>query len=144
MACSEGVSGLVGLHQRKMRTGKDRHHTQKVTTRSGGCFCGKCEATGAHSFFSVWKGVEPATHAFYFFNFFIFCLLGMHPRHTEVSRLGVQLEGQLPAYARATATSGLSHVCDLHHSSWQHWILNPLSEARDRTCILMDISQVNH
>ena len=20
---------------------------------------------------------------------------------------------------------------DLHHSSWQHWILNPVSEARD-------------
>ena len=24
-----------------------------------------------------------------------------------------------------------SCVCDLHHSSWQHRILNPLSEARD-------------
>ena len=30
------------------------------------------------------------------------------------------------------------HVCDLHHSSWQHWILNPLSRARDRTHILKD------
>ena len=27
----------------------------------------------------------------------------------------------------------LSSVCDLHHSSWQHWLLNPLSEARDQT-----------
>ena len=34
-----------------------------------------------------------------------------------------------------------SHTCDLHHSSWQHQILNPLGEARDRTCILMDTSQ---
>ena len=24
-----------------------------------------------------------------------------------------------------------------HHSLWQHWILNPLSKARDRTCNLM-------
>ena len=24
-----------------------------------------------------------------------------------------------------------SHVCDLHYSSRQHWILNPLTEARD-------------
>ena len=27
----------------------------------------------------------------------------------------------------------LSRVFDLHHSSWQHWILNPLSKARDPT-----------
>ena len=31
---------------------------------------------------------------------------------------------------------------DLSHSLWQHWILNPLSEARNRTHILMDTSQV--
>uniref|UniRef100_A0A8D0MWT5 Large ribosomal subunit protein P1 n=1 Tax=Sus scrofa TaxID=9823 RepID=A0A8D0MWT5_PIG len=31
----------------------------------------------------------------------------------------------------------LSHVFDLHHSSWQHRILNLLSEARDQTCNLM-------
>ena len=43
----------------------------------------------------------------------------------------------LPAYARATATPDPSHVCDLHHSSRQHQILNPLSEARDLTCNLM-------
>jgi len=30
----------------------------------------------------------------------------------------------------------------LHHSSQQYQILNPLSEARDRTCILMDASQI--
>ena len=36
----------------------------------------------------------------------------------------------------------LSCVCDLHHRSWQCWIVNPLSEARDQTRILMDTSQV--
>ena len=36
----------------------------------------------------------------------------------------------------------LSHICDLHHSSWQCQILNPLSKARDQTCILMNLSQV--
>ena len=30
----------------------------------------------------------------------------------------------------------------LHHSLWQHWILNPLSEARDRTCNLMVPSRI--
>ena len=29
-----------------------------------------------------------------------------------------------------------SHACDLHHSSWQRRILNPLNEARDRTHVL--------
>ena len=38
-----------------------------------------------------------------------------------------------PAYTTATAMSDLSHICDLQHSSPQHWILNPLSEARDQT-----------
>ena len=35
-----------------------------------------------------------------------------------------------------------SHVCDVHHSSWQHRILNPLSKARDWTCVFMDPSQI--
>ena len=56
----------------------------------------------------------------------------------EVPRLGIELELQLLAYTTATATEDLSHVCDLHHSSRQHQILNPLSEAKDQTCVLMD------
>ena len=55
----------------------------------------------------------------------------------EVPRLGVELELQLPAYTKATTTQVLSRICDLHHSSWQCWILNPLSEAGDRTRILV-------
>ena len=52
-------------------------------------------------------------------------------------------ELQLPAYATATATPDPSHVCDLHHSSRQHRIPNPLSEARHRTCNLMVTSQTH-
>ena len=33
-------------------------------------------------------------------------------------------------------------VCDLHHSSRQHWIPNPLSKVRDWTHTLMDASWV--
>ena len=47
-----------------------------------------------------------------------------------VPRLRVKSELQLPAYATATGMQDLSHLFDLHHSSWQHQILNPLSEAR--------------
>jgi len=54
------------------------------------------------------------------------------------------LELQLPAYTLATASQDLSHICDLHHSSWQRWILNPLIKARDQTRIFMDASQVHY
>ena len=62
--------------------------------------------------------------------------------HMEVPKLEIELELQLPAYATATAMPDPSCVCNLHHSSRQCRILNPLSEARDRTCILMDITWV--
>ena len=64
----------------------------------------------------------------------------------EVPKLGIKSELQLPAYTpqpqprqirAATATY-------IHHSSRQHQILNPLSQARDRTCILMDTSRVHY
>ena len=57
--------------------------------------------------------------------------LGLHPWHMEVSRLGIKSELQLPAYTITTAMQDPSHVCDLHHGSWQQWILNPLTETRD-------------
>ena len=38
------------------------------------------------------------------------------------------------------SNTGSSHICNLYHISWQHWILNPLNKSRDRTCILMDAS----
>ena len=40
------------------------------------------------------------------------------------------------------STLDLSYICDLHHSSLQHQMLNPLSEARDRTLVLIDAIQV--
>ena len=70
-------------------------------------------------------------------NFF----LGPQVQLMEVSRLGVEWELQLPAYA--TETPGRSHVCNLHHSSRQRQILNPRSKARDQTQILMDTSWVH-
>ena len=69
----------------------------------------------------------------FFLFFFFFLVLGPHRWHMEVPRLRVQLEPQLPAYIIATAMPDPSHVCDPHYSSWQRRILNPLSEARDRS-----------
>ena len=72
--------------------------------------------------------------SFFFFFFFSFSwILGLNPQHMEVPRPGVQLELQLSAYTTTTATRDPSHVCNLHHSSRQCQILDPLSEARDLT-----------
>ena len=60
-----------------------------------------------------------------------------------VPRLGVESELQLPDYTTATATPDLSPVCDLHHSSQWRRILNPLSEARDKTHNIMVTSQIH-
>ena len=76
--------------------------------------------------------VPPPMHAKFF----------LHSQHMEVPRLGAESELQLPTYATATAMQDPSRVCDLYHFSRQHWILNPLSEARDQTCVLMDTSWV--
>ena len=73
---------------------------------------------------------------------FFFFFLGSHPWHMEVPRLGVKSELQMLAYTIVTTTQDLSHICDLHHSSQQCWIPNPLTEARDRTRILMVASQI--
>ena len=62
----------------------------------------------------------------YFYFILFYCLLSFFraaPQHTEVPSLGVQSELQPLDYTRATATPDPSHVCYLHHSSWQCWIL---------------------
>ena len=72
-----------------------------------------------------------------FFVCFSFSFLGPHPRHKEVPMLGVKSELHLLVYTTATATPGPSYVCDLYHSSWQHRILHPRSEAREQPRIFM-------
>ena len=75
-------------------------------------------------------------------SFFFFFFLEPYLQHMEVPRLGVQSELQLLAYTAATAMQDPNHLCDLHHSSGQHQIPNPLSKARDRTRKLMVPGQI--
>ena len=67
-----------------------------------------------------------------------------HPWYVEVPRLGVKLELQLPACTTATAMQDLRRICDLHHTSRQCQILNPLSRARKRIQVFMDTSQFHY
>ena len=85
----------------------------------------------------------------HFFYLFIF-------RATSVACGSSQARGQIGAAAAglqqcriqatsetyATAMQDPSHIWDLRHSSEPHLILNPLNEARDGTCILIDTSWV--
>ena len=72
----------------------------------------------------------------------LFFFTELHPQHMEVPRLGIKSKLQLPAYTTATAMRDLSCVCDLHHHSWQHRILNPLSKAGAQTPNLMVPSRI--
>ena len=82
----------------------------------------------------------PNTGLIFFSFFFLSFFLGPHLWHKEAPRQAVKSELQLSA--NTTATPDLSRVCEEHHGSWQCRILNPMSEARDQTCILMNTSWV--
>ena len=76
-------------------------------------------------------------HFILYIIYLFICLLGPHVQRMEVPRLGIKSELQLLAYTTATAMQDPSCICDLHHSSWQCHILNPLSKPRDGTYNLM-------
>ena len=71
----------------------------------------------------------------FFFGLLLF--RAAHVAYGSCQTRGVEWELQLPDYTTATATPDLSRDWDLHHSSRQPQILNPLPRARDQTHILM-------
>ena len=74
---------------------------------------------------------------------FFFCFLEPYSRHLDVSRRGVESELQLSACTMATARPDGSLICNLDHSSWQCWTLNPLNTAQDPThVVMMDTSRL--
>ena len=68
----------------------------------------------------------------YIYTYICMCVYLFRATHAAFGRS--QARGQTGAAAagihQATATTYPSHICDLYHSSQQHQILNPLSEAR--------------
>ena len=81
-------------------------------------------------------------NSYLFIYLFIFVFLGPHLQHKELPSLGVKSELQPLAYTTTTAMPDPSHLFDLHHSSWQLRIPNPLIQARDQTCVLVDTGQI--
>jgi len=76
-----------------------------------------------------------------FFFFFLFCLFRALPEAYENSQAksGIGASAAGLRHSHSNVGSKLPF-----HTSWQCWILNPLSEAREQTHILMDISQVHY
>ena len=80
--------------------------------------------------------------------FFFFFFFGLY-RVALMAYGGSQARGLIGSVATSLCQShsnmGSSCVCDPHHSSWQHRILNLLSKDRDRTCNLMVlVGFINH
>ena len=73
----------------------------------------------------------------YYLFIYLFLIFRAAPKAYGSFQDRVKLELQLPAYTTDTATPDQS----LYHSSQQCWILDPPSEARDHTHILMDPNQ---
>ena len=78
--------------------------------------------------------------------FSLFFLLFFFFRATPTAYGSSQAKGRIGAVAaslhHSTTMWDPSHICDLHHSSQQCRIPDPLSKARDQTGILMDASRV--
>ena len=127
----------------------DTHTDTHVCTRLPSHICFTWIANRGDEHFeacpsSGFKPTIPWCTLGFFFFFFFLSSLGPYPWHMEVPRLEVESELQLPAYTIATATPNQSHIFSPHHSSWQCWILSPLSEAKDRTWVLVDTSQIHY
>ena len=105
------------------------------------CVC-VCTHAHAHTHTYALHSLESVSKDFFYLEDNELSFLGPHRQHMVIPRLGVKSELQLPAYDTATAIRDPSCICNLYHSSWQHWILNPLIEARDGTLILKGPNRV--
>ena len=74
---------------------------------------------------------------FCFVLFCLFCLFTAAPMAYGGSHARGPIRAAAASLHQSHSNAGSEHVCSLHHSWGQRQILNPLSEARDRTCTLM-------
>ena len=78
-------------------------------------------------------------------KFFFFCLFRANPEAYESFQARVLAGAAVTSPHHRHSNAGSldpSRVCDLHHSSRQRWIPDPLSEARDQTRVLVVTSQI--
>ena len=80
---------------------------------------------------------------FAFVSFFLGGGVGAAPAAHGGSQARSLIGARAAGLHHRHSNAGSKTYRDLHLSSRQCWILNPLSEARDRTCVLMDPSQIH-
>ena len=83
----------------------------------------------------MWQHLETFFSLFFFKSHTVAC---------GSSQAKGQTGAAVASLDHSQTTQDPSFICNLHHSSQQRLILNPLSEARDRTCVLMDTSQFHY
>ena len=79
----------------------------------------------------------------FIYLFTYFCLFKATPMTCGGSQARCQIGAVSAGLYHSHSRTGSSHVCNLHCSSRQYQILNPLSEAKDWTYILMDAGQIH-
>ena len=78
------------------------------------------------------SGLFLLPESFFFLSFVLSLFLSLLLFRTVPEAYGgSQARATAAGLHTATATQDLSRICDLHHSSPQHWIHDLLSEARD-------------
>ena len=70
-------------------------------------------------------------HEEYFFVVVVFCPFRAAPATYGGSQARVLIRAVAAGLHHSQTTPDPSHVCNLHHSSRQLWIFNPLGKARD-------------
>ena len=70
-------------------------------------------------------------YIFFFLSFWFFFLFRAAPAAYGGSQARGQIRTVVAGLHRSHSNARPRRVCDLHHSSGQHRILNPLSQARD-------------
>ena len=74
-----------------------------------------------------------------------FCFLGPNLQHMEVFRLGRNpMYSCRPTPQQRWIWATPANYTTAHSGSWQSWILNPLSKAKDQTRVLMVTSLVHY
>ena len=96
--------------------------------------------THTHTVYNICYSVCVCVCIHIYKHYFFF--LGLHHSIWKFPGRGVKSELHLWPYTITTVTLDLSHICNLHHSSWQHHTPDTLNEIRDQTYILSDTSWI--
>ena len=111
------------------------------------CYLYLCESVSGsvlcHWSVSILLPILCCFAGFYLF-IYLFMLFRALPMAYGSSQAGGQIRAAAASLYHSQSNMGSSRICNLHHSTQQHQILNPLIKGRNWTHVLMDTSQVRY